>query len=498
MHPESDTVLETSRRRGGSVRQAMSVRVKVSVFGAVMVVAATSLVGAAGGSAGSTVPARIAGAVPPIGTPQAGTGNLIYHGGPVMRTNKTYAIYWIPSGYSVSANYRTVIDGYFADTAAASGATSNVYAVETQYYDTTGPIAYNSTFGGSVVNTNPFPASGCSLYGGNSVCLTDSQLIAKINAVITAQGWLKNPNTQFFIFTPRNVGSCYGPGSCAYTQFCAYHGYTGGLVYANQPYAAKPGCDTGERPNGDDADPTINVVSHEHREAINDPQLNAWYDISGYEGSDKCAWMFGSSQGPPGARYNQTINGRNYYLQQEWSNDGSTCLLQYSGTSTPAPTVTSFSPTSGSIGTNVTVMGTNFTGATFVKFNGTNATFTVNTATRISTTVPSGATTGKISVTTAGGTATSAGTFTVTGGGGGPTITSFSPTRGSVGTFVTITGTGFTGATSVKFNGKNATLWFVSSATRVLARVPTGATTGPISVTTPSGTGTSTTSFTVT
>jgi hypothetical protein len=40
--------------------------------------------------------------------------------------------------------------------AAASGASSNVYAVEKQYYDTTGPIAYSSTFGGSVTDTTLF------------------------------------------------------------------------------------------------------------------------------------------------------------------------------------------------------------------------------------------------------------------------------------------------------------------------------------------------------
>ena len=474
-------------------------RAKIGVFGAVAVIAATSLVGAAGGSPGSTGPARIGAVVPPIGTPKAPNGNLDYHGGPVMRTNKTYAIYWIPAGYSVSANYKTLIDRYFSDVAAASGATSNVYSVETQYYDTTGSIAYSSTFGGSIVDTNAFPADGCNpLYTpGLTNCLSDAQIRTEINSVITAQGWTKTPETQFFMFTPQNVGSCSG-GSCAYTQFCAYHGYNSGAPFANQPYAAHAGCDTGEHPNGDDADPTINVVSHEHREAINDPQLNAWWNSNtGQEGSDQCAWNFGASQGPPGSRYNQTINGHNYYLQQEWSNDGVTCLLQYAGSPT-APTVTSFSPTSGPAGTGVTITGTGFTGATAVKFNVTNASYTFNSDTQITATVPSGATTGKISVTTPGGTGTSATNFTVTGGGGGPTITSFTPTSGPVGKIVTINGTGFTGATAVKFNGTSAATWFLSSATKILARVPTGATTGPISVTKPSGTGTSATNFTVT
>src|SRR6266480_1976025 len=78
-----------------------------------------------------------------------------------------------------------------------------------------------------------------------------------------------------------------------------------------------------------------------------------------------------------------------------------------------APTITSFAPTSGSVGTSVAISGTNFTGATAVKFNGTSAGFAVNSASAITATVPAGATTGPISVTTAGGTASSAGSFTV-------------------------------------------------------------------------------------
>jgi hypothetical protein len=78
-----------------------------------------------------------------------------------------------------------------------------------------------------------------------------------------------------------------------------------------------------------------------------------------------------------------------------------------------------------------------------------------------------------------------------------PTITGFTPTSGAVGTSVTITGTGFTGATAVSFNGTSAS-FTVNSGRQIVATVPSGATTGPISVTTPGGTGTSSASFTVT
>lgn len=78
-----------------------------------------------------------------------------------------------------------------------------------------------------------------------------------------------------------------------------------------------------------------------------------------------------------------------------------------------------------------------------------------------------------------------------------PTITSFTPANGPEGTAVTITGTDFTGATAVTFNGTPATTFSVTNATTITATVPAGATTGPIAVTTPGGTATSSSSFTV-
>ncbi len=158
------------------------------------------------------------------------------------------------------------------------------------------------------------------------------------------------------------------------------------------------------------------------------------------------------------------------------------------------PTITSFTPTSGVVGTTVTIIGTNFTAGTTVKFNGVSATSTFNSSTQITAKVPTGATTGKITVTNASGTATSASDFVV---GALPTITSFTPTSGPVGQVVTINGTNFTGATAVKFGTTTATSFTVNSATKITATVPTGATTGTISVTTPSGTGTSAGTFTV-
>src|SRR6266702_1110495 len=94
------------------------------------------------------------------------------------------------------------------------------------------------------------------------------------------------------------------------------------------------------------------------------------------------------------------------------------------------------------------------------------------------------------------------GTTSSGGGGGGtvPTITAFTPARGSVGTTVTITGNNFSTNSAeilVKFNGTTAIVTS-SSISQIVTTVPAGATTGPITITLGSQTATSSTNFTVT
>ncbi len=365
------------------------------------------------------VPSHVGGVVPTIGNQVQGAGDLINHGGPTMATNNSYAIFWAPSGYTFGSGYTSTITQFFGDVAHDNGMSSNVYAVTTQYSG----IRYNSAFGGSYTDASAFPASGCSLYEGDiSECLTDSQIIAEVNKVTASQGWIHNGTNMFFVFTPIGVGSCFDNGSaCAYTGYCAYHGHANsGAIYANQPYAKHSGCDQGQYPNGNDADPTINVVSHEHIEAITDPQLNAWYDAAGYEIGDKCAWDFGTLSGTKGAKYNQTINSHHYFLQREYSNNGSACVQTYGGGGGSAPQITSFSPTSGRHGTTVKINGTNFTGTTAVALvrGGSTypASYTVVSNTRIKATVPkAGVGNANWKVTNPAGSATSSTQFNVTG-----------------------------------------------------------------------------------
>ena len=162
-----------------------------------------------------------------------------------------------------------------------------------------------------------------------------------------------------------------------------------------------------------------------------------------------------------------------------------------------SPTITGFSPAGGKVGATVTIQGTNFdttAAGNTVTFNGVTATVDSSTATSIVTTVPSGATTGAISVKVDGMTATSSESFTVT-----PTITEFLPVNGTVGTAVIISGTGFDSTAAnniVTFNGTNALVTAATSTTIVTA-VPSGASTGKITLKVNGESVTSSSSFTV-
>jgi len=152
---------------------------------------------------------------------------------------------------------------------------------------------------------------------------------------------------------------------------------------------------------------------------------------------------------------------------------------------TVAPSITSLNPTSGLVGSPVTISGANFgttQGTSTVQFNGTAATPTSWSATSIGVTVPAGATTGNV-VVTVGGAASNGVTFAVTAA--GPSITSLNPASGLAGSPVTISGANFgttQGTSTVQFNGTAATptSW---SATSIGVTVPAGATTGNVVVT---------------
>ncbi len=158
------------------------------------------------------------------------------------------------------------------------------------------------------------------------------------------------------------------------------------------------------------------------------------------------------------------------------------------------PIVTGFSPSGGNVGARVTISGVNLTGATNVTFSGVSAVFTVASSTQITATVPNGAPTGKVSVSTPQGAAQSAAVFTVTTL---PVVSSFSPASAAIGSSVIIQGANFVGVNGVFFNGTPAPNPAVNSDSQITASVPAGATTGPISVNTATGTAQSADTFTV-
>lgn len=161
----------------------------------------------------------------------------------------------------------------------------------------------------------------------------------------------------------------------------------------------------------------------------------------------------------------------------------------------PPPQISNFNPVSGTVGTWVVISGTGFDYVSSVQFNGTEVgllNFQVKFSRVILAKVPAGATTGAITVVTPAGSCTSADIFTVA-----PVVTGFSPSSGSVGTPVIITGMNFDRITDVSFNGVSAR-FTVLSTTSLEALVPVGAGTGVIAVTNAAGTGASSNDFSVT
>jgi hypothetical protein len=269
--------------------------------------------------------------------------NLTYHGGPVMTSNTNYTFYWSPSGSSAyPAGYEEGVDRYLADLAHDSGGDQNVDSVATQYANGSGEaVAYDSHFAGAILDTDPYPANGCKKA---PICLTDAQLQAELSSYVTANGLPKDLAHEYFILTPPGVENCFtatgtecSAGSSVPT-YCAYHGSfasgKGTIVYASDAYVTGvEGCDDGEHPNESPSDGALEGgLSHEHNESTTDPELNAWYASNGEENGDKCRTFSTSSEfgtplgkAPDGSRYNQLIDGREYWYQQEWSNEGSTC-----------------------------------------------------------------------------------------------------------------------------------------------------------------------------
>jgi PKD repeat protein len=297
--------------------------------------------------------------------------NMDYNGGPVMPSNTDYMVLWSPGGLSAyPAEYVSGLATYFKDLAHDSGGHQNVDSVSAQYNDLTGAFTkYQVTFGGVLLDTDPYPPTECPAAAPVIACLTDPQIQAELTNLVTSRGLKTDLSHEYFLLPPPGVETCFtndsttGFGGCSAGEprnlaaFCAYHGNTTlspMLLYSDNPFdATNPLCQDGNNPNGISDGEINGGLSHEHNESITDPLPNdAWTNgvgaDHGEEVGDQCVGQMGTPLGtaPNGAKYNQVINGHFYWYQEEWSNQTHSCLQRL--TPSPARPHAKFTVTAGS------------------------------------------------------------------------------------------------------------------------------------------------------
>jgi hypothetical protein len=368
-------------------------------------------------------------------------GGLEGHPGHVTIT----PVYWAPAGYTFSASYKSIVNGYLQNVAAASGTTTNVFSVATEYYQQAfgspaQSIQYAITAGAEVDDTSVFPTvNTCTPSGGFTACIADVALQAELRTKVASLGLPMDDAHLYVTLFPQGVETCLGTGlasssnECSSNVYCAYHSSTSSpyLIYTNQPYPNLSGCadpfDGTQAPNGDpEADTQVSLISHEANEAITD-WSGTWADSAGFEDGDECAYVYGSplgSTGGAGTLYNQVIGTGHYYTQDEFSNSafaansgdpthagGATVPGCLQHAQTPVlPVVSGILPSTGSSagGTSVTINGSGFSLAATVSFGGVAATITSASANQIVAVSPAhGAGAIDIVVTTNGGTSAS-------------------------------------------------------------------------------------------
>jgi hypothetical protein len=324
---------------------------------------------------------------PKVGTAACNTDNtdctaLSYHNGPVQHGEKVYLLFWTPTGHTTPVAYRAGMGNWVTDLAKYNYTASGPVSVTTQYYDLTNPgsaknfVSYGVSNGGTLVDTDAYPSSGCPTYTNAAICLTDAQLQTELAKYINAHSLPTGTGVQYYIMTPYNVGTCFDSlgSSCAYTAYCGYHnnftnsGHT--ILYADMPWAFNvDGCDVNLAfgagyAEADGIDPVVGIFSHELSETMTDPIVSpsatGWWQNgsaadAGYEIGDKCAYIYGSAgfgdlTGVPFnglGNYNYTLTGDQYLLQLEFSNGNLNCITHNSFS--PQPTFT-VSPTTATHG----------------------------------------------------------------------------------------------------------------------------------------------------
>lgn len=344
-------------RRASALHCLAAVSIRRLLLGACAAVLLALWAASPAGAVTATLGGSSFGFEPRDAAKPAAQGQLVYHGGPVMHSNATYAIYWdpVPSGMVTGlydADWKALINQYLFGVAGDSGGLGNVFSVLGQYTDGTGRAAYQSTFRGAYTDTNPNPANGCSV---GTVCLTDAQIRSELTRFLSANMLTGGLGTVFFVFTPPGTTVCTDSSGtdCSAAQttpnFCSYHSFIGSasspantVLYAVQPWTPESACQDGsgvlEEPNQlstadfdgdfDSAlpDVLINEISIEQADTMTNPLLNGWYEnSSNAEEGDECRDQFNTPPGAPqaftgaGNAFNQTIYGGHYYLNSEFN-----------------------------------------------------------------------------------------------------------------------------------------------------------------------------------
>lgn len=243
---------------------------------------------------------------------------IYYHGGPVMVN--THNIYYIWYG-NWSGNSAITILNNLANNMGGSPYLN----ISTTYTDGADhPIVNTAKLQGSTYDKYS--------HGRN---LNDYAVFNIVTRAINNKSLPYDPNGVYFVLTSKDVNET--SGFC--TQYCGWHDYgfynntNIKFAFIGNPDRCPFACEaqTTSPNNNPGADGMANIIAHEFEEAITDPNLNAWYDKSGEENADKCAWTFGSTYTTNnGSVANMLLGNMNYLIQQNWVNNNSGyCALKY-------------------------------------------------------------------------------------------------------------------------------------------------------------------------
>ncbi len=245
---------------------------------------------------------------------------IYYHGGPVLGTTSRNIphIYYIWYG---NWQGNTAIN-LLANLALGIGKTYN-FNINSTYTDRRGyPVQRIVTF----------PLPGIFDNYSQGTALTDKSVLSIVTNAVDSKKLPLDAHGIYFVLTSADVDET--SGFC--TTYCGWHAYgkvhnqTVQYAFVGNAERCPAACSAQHVSPNDNlgADAMANVITHELEESITDPHLNAWYDLSGEENADKCAWQFGSTYvAPNGSHYNMTIAYKHYLVQMNWLNaNGGKCV----------------------------------------------------------------------------------------------------------------------------------------------------------------------------